>query len=313
MGRRPPLPDGPLKINLITRDNGAGLTTDFELLREFLGGLGHDVEFADWTRHRMRPCDVGIFLELFNPTLVRFAARTIGVFNLEWFLERWMRHLFRFDQLWAKSIDAHEAFIRAKLPNSHLTGFLSRDLMDTSIPRKRSCLHLKGHSNFKNTEAVIEAWRRNPDLPPLTIVSNDLVDAPCWVRTASRLDQSELVRSMNESFVHVCPSAAEGWGHYITEGLSVGALVVSTDAPPMNEHVANDWGILVRPSASRKRGMVEEHEVNPEDIANAVRSLSEMDQEEIDVMSWNARQHMLARNEAFRNKAAQLLEDLRCT
>lgn len=313
MGRRPPLPDGPLKINLITRDNGAGLSTDVELLSEFLSGLGHDVEFADWQRPRMRTCDIGIFLELFNPTLVRFAARTVGVFNLEWFLGRWTRHLLRFDHLWAKSIDAHEAFLKIGMPRSYLTGFLSRDLLDESVEREMSCFHLKGHSDYKNTNAVIEAWRRNPDLPPLTIVSNNPVDAPEWVRTESRLPQAELVRLMNRSMIHVCPSAAEGWGHYITEGLSVGALVVATDKPPMNEHVANDWGILVRPSASRDRGMVKEHDVDPDDVAMAVRTLSELEGDRIEAMSRAAREHMLSRNEAFRNKVTQLLEDLRCT
>lgn len=313
MARRPPLSDGQLKINLITRDNGAGLSTDVELLSEFLSGLGHDVEFADWQRPRMRPCDIGIFLELFNPTLVRFAARTVGVFNLEWFLERWTRHLLRFDQLWAKSGDAQDAFIGIGMQRSNLTGFLSRDLLDESIPREMSCFHLKGHSNYKNTDAVIEAWRRNPDLPPLTIVSNEPVDAPGWVRTMPRIEHDELVRLMNRSMIHVCPSGAEGWGHYITEGLSVGALVVATDRPPMNEHVANDWGILVRSSASRKRGMVEEHDVDPDDVAMAVRTLSELEGDRIEAMSRAAREHMLSRNEAFRNKVTQLLEDLRCT
>lgn len=313
MGRRPQLPEGALRINLITRDNGVGLSTDTELLTQLFSDLGHDVEFADWSRPRMRPCDVGIFLELFNPTLVRYAARTVGVFNLEWFLPRWNRHLLRFDQLWAKSSDAHEAFLGIGMSRSHLTGFLSRDMLDESVPREMSCFHLKGHSDYKNTDAVVEAWRRNPDLPPLTIVSNDPVDAPSWVRTEPRLNHHDLKRLMNRSIIHVCPSAAEGWAHYITEGLSVGALVVATDAPPMNEHVSDDWGILIRPSASRDRGMVKEHDVDPDDIASAVRKLASLDKINIGMMTYAAREHMLARNEAFRKKAAQLLEDLRCT
>lgn len=35
--------------------------------------------------------------------------------------------------------------------------------------------------------------------------------------------------------IHVCASEREGFGHYINEARAAGALVVSTDHPPMNE------------------------------------------------------------------------------
>jgi hypothetical protein len=37
----------------------------------------------------------------------------------------------------------------------------------------------------------------------------------------------------------------EGYGHYINEGRSVGAVVVTTDYPPMNELVSERDGFLI--------------------------------------------------------------------
>ena len=39
--------------------------------------------------------------------------------------------------------------------------------------------------------------------------------------------------------VHICPSAREGFGHYINEARSVGAVVLTIDAAPMSEFVVD--------------------------------------------------------------------------
>ncbi len=45
----------------------------------------------------------------------------------------------------------------------------------------------------------------------------------------------------------MCPSSTEGYGHYINEGRSVGGIIITLDAPPMNELVSSDNGILIPP------------------------------------------------------------------
>src|SRR3974377_216550 len=55
----------------------------------------------------------------------------------------------------------------------------------------------------------------------------------------------------NSHRFHLCLSEAEGWGHYIAEALSVGALTLTCDAAPMNELVSPERGVLV---AARQGG-----------------------------------------------------------
>jgi hypothetical protein len=296
-----------LAINLVSRDNGVGLTVDMRLLEAMLTGAGHHVTRVDWRATAMSRCDVAIFLELWSARLARYAKRTVGVFNLEWFQSGWQRDLPRIHQLWAKSIESHVAYQGLRLRSSTLTGFLSRDLHDLRVTREQAVLHLRGHSDFKNTDRVIEAWRLNPTLPPLTIVSAVPLHVPDYVRVLGRISDEELVREMNRASIHLCPSKAEGWGHYITEALSVGALVITMDASPMNEHVHPDWGLLVPPASSARHGLVAASAVTASQLAEAVRAAEAVPAILRADMSKKARAHFEARNASFTETALSLL------
>lgn len=309
-----------MKIALISRDNGAGLSTDMDLLSDMLLGAGHKVDRVDWRAPRMTPCDVAIHLELFNPKLTRYARHQVGIFNLEWFDSRWWRHLRVFKQLWAKSREAQQVYNSIGLPNVHYTGFLSRNLYDPAIPRELRVLHLAGHSRLKNTEAVLELWRRQSGalsprpLPPLTLVASwdpgPLPDGAIWL---GRTPQDELQRLMNSHQIHLCPSRAEGWGHYITEGLSVGATVITTDRSPMNEHSPHTT-VMVAPAASAKRGRVLEHHIDPGDLYRALGKaidLHDLSPAAAAAMSQVSRARIAERNQQFRTTALQLLSQLR--
>lgn len=301
-----------MKINLISRDNGAGLSTDMSLLGAMLAGEGHEVLRVEWTDASMPQCDVGIFLELFNARLLKFMDHGIGIFNPEWFMPSWARFVNNLDQVWAKGVESYNMFAGLGFEDkTHLTGFMSRDLMDSTVERKLKCLHLKGHSELKNTGAVLEAWRLHGDLPELVIISNNPVEnLPRNTSQIQHASEPELKHLLNECAIHLCPSKAEGWGHYITEGLSTGAMVITTDASPMNEQVQSEWGILIKPYGRRPRGLVLEHEIHPDSIAESVRIAMGLAPEERDKRANLARQHIQNRNEAFRQNALRLLGEL---
>ena len=298
-----------MKISLISRDNGAGLSTDMKLLDAMFTEAGHDVHRVDWRDKSMPRCDVGIFLELMNPALLRYMDKSVGIFNMEWFVIGWRRYLNNFDQLWAKSHEALDIFNQlGHKKRSTFTGFLTRDVQDISVPRKMEAFHLKGHSDLKGTEDVLQAWSLNPDLPPLTIVSNNPVEIPDNVRLLRCIPDDELFNLMNENIIHVCPSRAEGWAHYITEGLSAGGIVITTNASPMNEQVRPEWGVLLDPSRTQRRGMASEHLVSHNAIAESVRMVAGMSQHEVATRSRLGRGHVIRRNAEFREIVLDLLK-----
>lgn len=296
-------------ISLVSRDNGVGLSTDMALLTDMLTGMGHTVSRVDWTRQSMPRVDVAIFLELWAPRLAAYAGRKVGIFNLEWFEPAWAKDLPSLDQLWAKSLECHNVYTARGLPSTY-TGFLSKD-MRTATPATLSCLHVRGHSDLKHTAAVLEAWACDPGLPPLTVISWTPLKAPAGVRVLGQVSPETLKYELNTAAIHVCPSQAEGWGHYITEGLSTGALVVTTNASPMNEHVHPDWGVLIDPRAVNQRGyLAGAYHVTAQDVCEAVRFAAMLPPATRAAMSTRARAHFEKRNHDFRVKAAEMLARL---
>lgn len=296
-------------VHLVSNDNGVGLTTDMELLEGMLTEAGYLVRRHHWRTTVMERCDIAIFLEMYSPALARYADKKIGIFNLEWFPTVWRPHLRTFHQLWAKSREAEDVYGKFGL-RSHYTGFMSRDLNDPAVPRTDTCLHLKGKSSLKGTEAVLEAWDAFDDLPELTIIASEPMNVPKNVRLLPRIPQEDLLREINRHRIHVCPSKSEGWGHYITEGMSTGAIVITTNASPMSDHVQTDRGFLLPVRGTIPRHMAREYHTSPVDLARQVRAAMAMDPAARQAMSDAARKHVIDGNEAFRERALNLLGSL---
>lgn len=297
----------PLSITLVSRNNGVGLSTDMALLTELFSQAGHRVHRVDWRVPRIAKCDVVIFLELFNPNLLKFANKSVGIFNPEWFLGQWKPWVAKLSQVWAKSESAVDIFTPMN-PQTVYTGFLSRDLYEPSVQRKTKVLHMQGHSADKNTERVLEAWAAFPDLPQLTVLSHTAKAVPKGVVRLSRIPEHQLRVVLNEHDIHLCPSRVEGWGHYISEALSTGAYTITTDMSPMNEHVKPEWGALLTPSKVEPRGFAQACDVSAKGIASAVRAASVIGQAERTKMRYAARAHMNRRNADFTTTALKLLE-----
>lgn len=296
-------------VHLISNDNGVGLTSDMDLLEGVFVEAGYSVQRLHWRQNSMTRCDIAIFLEMYNPSLARYARKRVGIFNLEWFPASWRPHLRSFDQLWSKSREAEAMFSKYGF-RSHYTGFMTKDLYDPDVKKTETCLHLRGKSSLKGTEYLLEAWQAFDDLPHLTIIANDPLFVPDNVTVLPRVPQQELVRQMNTHRIHLCPSKSEGWGHYITEGMSTGAMVITTDASPMNDHVQGERGFLLPVRATMPRHMAYEYHTSPSDLVHTIRIAQSLRPEKKDEIGAAARQHVLDGNEAFRKRALELLEAL---
>lgn len=297
----------PLSITLVSRNNGVGLSTDMALLTNLFTGAGHRVHRVDWRVPRIARCDVVVFLELFNPNLVKFASKSVGIFNQEWFLPQWRPWVRNLTQIWAKSSAAAGIFGEMN-PRTYYTGFLTRDMYEPGVRRAKKVLHMQGHSQDKNTGRVLETWAAFGDLPPLTLISHTTKNVPKGVVRMSRIAERHLRTVLNEHDIHLCPSRVEGWGHYITEAVSTGAYTITTDMSPMNEHVLPEWGALVKPTGVGRRGFARVADVSPQALAAAVREASGIGPEQREKMRNAARMHTGARNADFAAMAIELLE-----
>jgi glycosyltransferase involved in cell wall biosynthesis len=114
--------------------------------------------------------------------------------------------------------------------------------------------HAFGHSGHKSTNQLLECWIENKDFPSLTIVGNDVAGLQekvllsnsknVLIKSMQNIDDFQHLSSINS--IHICPSSKEGFGHYINDARSKGALVITTDYPPMNEFVQDGVsGILI--------------------------------------------------------------------
>lgn len=205
--------------------------------------------------------DVQIFLEHVKQSFIRFSKKNVLIPNMEFFTLRdeglCLKHGVH---VCCKTTHAYDRLRNQGMFRSeflHYAGWSSVDMYDNTVPRTNEWLHVKGCSRFKNTQMVLRIWNRHPEWPTLRIISygdeekNGFVKLPHPVHVANNIvlyqyktGLEELKKLMNSCKYHVCPSTVEGFGHTIHEGLSCGASVVTTDAPPMNIHVPRDF--LVR-------------------------------------------------------------------
>jgi glycosyltransferase involved in cell wall biosynthesis len=273
---------GAARVNLVARDNGFGLTRHLALLCGVLAGDGFDVSVSSIRRGALakalhpvrvnagtlarrasgrggRRWDVNLMLERVRPEYFATARYNVLMPHPEWFDDGDRGWLKRLDRAFALTHHAVPIFAALGLTVDY-TGFTSEDRLDPSVPRERRFFHLAGRSANKGTDVLLALWRRHPQWPRLTVlqsprVARALVHAPNIDHRIDYIGDAELKRLQNAHRFHLCPSETEGFGHYLVEAMGVGAVVVTLDAPPMNEMVASERGALVPYSRTGRQSL----------------------------------------------------------
>jgi hypothetical protein len=195
-------------------------------------------------------------------------------------------------------------------------------------------LHVKGKSGLKHTQQLLSCWRWHPGFPRLTLVGQfryeeykDFLHLPnirFLPRPTPNDTETELVpfeaitAAMNEAGVHVCVSEREGFGHYLNEARALGALVLTTDHPPMNEMVGAESGVLVKPYRTNSYGDLQllapygdiNAFVSPFDICGGVVEVLEMPLRRRRQLARRARAEYLAQRRDFLHQLAELSAEL---
>lgn len=234
-----------MNVAIVSNFNGIGLQRDAELLAGALAELGHSqhgIQFDEPLPEHCKDFDLAIYLEVIPRNMLGLAPVRWAWLNPEWtkpeIVRTAQRHMHK---VFAKTWEAKRIFDKIFPGKVFYSSFLTRDQYDPSIARKKEFLHIGGNSSLRGTSAMADAWRWAHNgvgiNAQLTIVSTALKnreDIPN-VTILDRVREEELRTLQNRCLFHLYPSGTEGWGHAIHESLSVGAVLVTTSAPPMNE------------------------------------------------------------------------------
>jgi glycosyltransferase involved in cell wall biosynthesis len=237
------------------------------------------------------------------------ARRQVLIPNQEWFLSRWEKHLRRFDAVICKTRAAEEIFSRLGCRTS-FSSFTSQDRRDPNGgPKRREFLAVLG-KRAGIAERLLPLWARHPEWPRLTIVGDRILattDLPNVRLIRDYVPEDEIARMQNEHLFHLAVTAAEGFGHKHNEGLSCGAVVITTDAPPMNEIVGPDRGLLVKWNRSNPKALGTEYYFDESDLEQTVERCLKLNTDEIEAFSRRARAWFEDNDRFFREALPKIL------
>jgi hypothetical protein len=307
-----------------------GLGRDFNLIKNLLEGWGHEVRGVNLGLQRqevttpVEDADVNIFLEVMNGDIFNRARQNWFVPNQEWYHFEWDHWLPGLSAIMCKTHEAERAFRDHGVPVEKLfhTGFESEDLYDPTIERKRKFLHVAGGSASKNTLAVGYAFAKffyspwdKDENHELILVSRDtghqhqIVDR----KNCTYIEKAgvgELRRLMNECMFHIMPSGAEGWGHVIHEGLGCGAVMLTTDFPPMNEFKGIAPELLVNAPSWKPMSIGRIAWVGGLQVKAAVEKAVRLKPERIAEIQAEARAGFLEQRNYFRSRFQELVDNV---
>lgn len=307
-------------IRVISRDNGVGLSRDLQLVAGVLRDTGRAVETVAYggsgmgnrirelelrARSAVRgPVPIQVFIERVYPRCLPAGRRNLLIPNPEWFVPGWQQWLPRFERVLCKTRHAMAIFARLGCATCYI-GFTSLDRLDAGVQRERAFFHLAGCSQAKGTQVLLEAWRRHPEWPRLTVVQSArtaIAGSPAGniEELTGRMDDAALQRLQNAHLFHICASKVEGFGHVLMEAMSTGAVVITTDGAPMNELVRPDRGLLVPPARTGTLNLATQYMVDVAGIEEAVEQALALGGERLSVMSAAARQYYVQSDARFR-------------
>lgn len=326
-----------IRVNLVARDNGFGLSHHLRLLRDALAGADCEVTVSGIRRGALHKAihplklragtlarrltgrgaqrwDINLMLERVRPEYLVAARRNVLMPHPEWFDQRDRTWLPRLDRAFVLTHHAKPIFEALGMRVDY-TGFTSEDRLDVAVPRERAFFHLAGRSSNKGTDTLLATWRKHPEWPRLTVLQSPRVARP--VVHAANVDHrvdyipdAELKRIQNAHRFHLCPSETEGFGHYLVEAMGVAAVTVTLDAPPMNEMVTPERGALIVPSRTGAQSLATTHFYDAAALESAIERLLATTDAELERVGAAARAWFENNDRAFRVRIAQAVRAL---
>jgi hypothetical protein len=304
----------PLKFNVVTNiDNGYGLEDDYLVIKNLLQSYGHEVVPVHYNRPGdIKQADINIFLETIID-IFGWARENWYFPNPEWFTDKVDgEHLHRFKHVLCKTLDGYNLF-KPRCRSAYFCGFENRDYFCPGVAREWSFLHVAGQSVVKNTDAVIDAWQQFKIPWRLTIIATkhqffSRVTAPNIIVYRERIPEDSYVGLLNCHQYHICASQYEGWGHSLHDARSVGAIIITTSAPPMNEYGIPPECLVPSHVGGRMR-LANLNIITASDLADVVRTVAARKLDWVTATSKRTRENFLTGKSIFRSRFKQLVDD----
>ena len=314
-----------LSINIITNNNQYGLSNDASLLVNSLRQISSSQKRFTF---KVRPvnfycsecghADINFFLELPNPLLIHSGKINILIPNDEWFFKDWLVYLNQFDEIWCKTKLALTNFTDL-IANSNLNmntqvkyiSWTSLDRHSLKYQKKYDeYLHVAGKSILKGTQHLINCWR--PEYPTLHIIYNrenhqfqipeDTTNITCQTQ---RLSDEDLVKNMNTYGIHICPSEAEGFGHYLNEARSCSSVVLATGADPMSSFTTEVGRIKVKETIEMGKTLGIRQIFCETHLEKVIKTITDYSTSQLQEVGRQARQNYINDNKTFRSLLAE--------
>lgn len=297
-----------LKINLIGEINGKGLETDLKVLKKALEQYGCLVKVLALQETKRSHAHINIFLQTLIPKKYAWARINWFIPNPEWYTQD-LESLEKIDLILCRTKEIERIFKELNKSTYYL-GFTSPDCYQKEIQKNYfHCFHLAGGSFQKGTVPILNLWLASPYLPLLTVIKypsefNSTQSNLEWI--PYRIPEEQLRILQNQCGIHLCPSETEGFGHYIMEALSTGAIVLTTDAPPMNEFI-QDPCCLVPYIQSEPRLLAINYYVDSISLESKIKAVLSLSPEQLNSISLTNRSFYLQKRKEFYEKLGELL------
>jgi len=303
-------------INIITNLKSPGLYNDALILSSILKREGYGVLITGWKEKILYPgkFKINIHLERVITFYCGLAAINIFIPNPEWFAQQWDLCRPVIDLVLCKTMDAQKIFERLGSKTVY-TSFTSHDRYRNNQSKIKEFVHIAGKSQMKGTRSIIELWNKNPGLPCLHLFNyglalHDLIEAPNIDYRFGPVHEEELNEIFNRYYFHLCPSEYEGFGHYINEAKSTGAIVITTDAPPMNELIDENIGFLAQYKEKTPCQKAFLYKVDQDDLLHQIKQALSLSDSELSAMSRRARESYLQNDARFKESLVNLINNI---
>jgi hypothetical protein len=201
----------------------------------------------------------------------------------------------------------------------HHIGFTSPD-PSVTVRDYASFAHFRGKALSRHSEQVLAVWRNNPQFPPLAYQfyqeQADNFEFPGWLSwnnvaiRAGHMARTDYLEALSANGIHLCTSAAEGFGHYINEARAMSAVAMVLDAPPMNELIDRACGVLLSPCGERPSKFGVRYQLSEAELERGVNAVLALATEDLATMGRNARRRFLSERDAFVERLGPLFAAL---